>query len=396
MKRKLIILGLLLFVFALESSAQSSNPINPKIANGVLASNWPEAVALVSSNGNQSFCTGTLIGCETVLTAAHCVCGETDTGMTCQPDAAGVRVAMQHGPAKTVTSISVPANYVFGSAADVAVLKLGSPVDGIAPRKINTVQTPAFGSSGTIVGFGLSRDDLSDTGVKRLGEVTTASCIGSGTPENEHVCWNFTVPPGAAGTDSNTCPGDSGGPLFVDINNQTYVAGVTSGGVGACHANDSSFDADVFVNRAWIQGEAGADINSTSCGALPQVGQNNTTIIPNSGQLSTANTQGFHSFNVPMGTTVLRVNLNGDQTGNDFDLYVRQGSQPTLNTSDCGPELGGNFESCEFTNPTPGTWHVMASLFSGQGGTYQITATLFGTTVVSEAVIFNDDFEDPL
>jgi hypothetical protein len=49
----------------------SSQPIDPKIVNG-LTDNLHPTVGLFSTNGGE--CTATLIGCQTVLTAAHCVC----------------------------------------------------------------------------------------------------------------------------------------------------------------------------------------------------------------------------------------------------------------------------------------------------------------------------------
>jgi serine protease len=42
----------------------------------------------------------------------------------------------------------------------------------------------------------------------------------------------------------------------------------------------------------------------------------------------------------------------------DADLYIRQGSQPTLTTYDCRPYENGNDETCSFSNPTADTWHI--------------------------------------
>ncbi|NIQ98302.1 MAG: trypsin-like serine protease, partial [Desulfuromonadales bacterium] len=66
-----------------------------------------------------------------------------------------------------------------------------------------------------------------------------------------HLCWRFpgTAAAGAPGTDSSTCPGDSGGPLFMNFGSGLRVAGVTSGGRQVCHDADIPFDTDVFVNK---------------------------------------------------------------------------------------------------------------------------------------------------
>jgi hypothetical protein len=97
-------------------------------------------------------------------------------------------------------------------------------------------------------------------------------------PQSEHVCWHFDKPLGAAGENSNTCSGDSGGPLFVDFGGGPVIAGVTSGGSSdACLPSDLSFDTDVFANSAFI--DANADLSNATCGTISQVGDANTEVI---------------------------------------------------------------------------------------------------------------------
>jgi hypothetical protein len=357
-----------------------------KIANGVSTFEPPSVVALISSTNGLPICSGTLIGCETVLTAAHCVCS--GTGQECQQggpgrrSAASVAVAMQHGPVKQVRAIHVAPDYVFGQAADLAILELSDPVTGIAPARINTVRKPEFGTSGAIVGFGISRPGSNDSGVKRRGRIVTDACpqLSQITlPDAGHVCWTFNSPDSTPGSASNTCGGDSGGPLFIDFGEGEMVAGVTSGGTGDCHLDDRSWDTDVFVNRSWIQETAADDIDNASCGALPVVGPDDVTVIGRSGRIDIDNSEKRHSFNVPADTQLLRVVLNGEQAlvANDFDLYVRAGQAPTVADYDCRPYIAGNFEACEFTDPAAGIWHVLVRRFAGSGGEYQLTSTLF-------------------
>jgi hypothetical protein len=62
----------LLLGLALPLQAQTPGPDGEKITNGVLDHLHP-SVGLFIADGE---CSGTLIGCRTVLTAAHCVCGD--------------------------------------------------------------------------------------------------------------------------------------------------------------------------------------------------------------------------------------------------------------------------------------------------------------------------------
>src|SRR5262249_35794510 len=146
---------------------------------------------------------------------------------------------------------------------DVAVLKLATPVTGIAPTPIDTTSAPAFGAAATIVGFG--RDaGAADYGLKRVGAVTMAPCP-SGVSNATSVCWDYTSPVGPPGTDSDTCNGDSGGPLFAAFQCGDTVAGTTSGGTSAtCLPTDHSYDTNVFTYRSWIEAQGGADLANAS------------------------------------------------------------------------------------------------------------------------------------
>ena len=100
--------------------------------------------------------------------------------------------------------------------------------------------------------------------------------------------------------------------------------------------------------------------------------------------------QQFFTIDVGSGATQLDVEISGGS--GDADLYVRFGSPPTLNTFDCRPFLNGNNETCSFSNPSAGTWHIMLVGFSAYSG-ISLVATVTGggggggggsTTVFSE------------
>jgi hypothetical protein len=251
----------------------------PRIVNGVTTQARPTTAAILFGSARRALCSGTLIGCQTVLTAAHCVCAD-DTASTCgTPDPSDVAVYLQHGGIVGVAAIDVHPAYAFAEASDVAVLTLVAPVWGIVPTPINTTATPGAGATGTIAGFGISGGRAGGSGLKREGVVTTTSCAAE-VPEPAHVCWSFAEPIGPPGTDSNTCSGDSGGPLFVDLGAGEVLAGVTSGGsAGNCLPPDLSYDANVFENRDFIQSIGGSDLANATCGPLSHVGDPETAVV---------------------------------------------------------------------------------------------------------------------
>jgi hypothetical protein len=379
---------------AAHATEAVSARLQPRIVNGVLTPAYPTTVAVLYENDPldptdvSEECSGVLVGCQTVLTAAHCVCpDQTDTASACIAagvvDSSTVEVFLQHAGFFAVASIDLNPSYEFGVGSDIAILNLATPVSGIAPTHINTTQAPAAGTAGTIVGFGLTNDNATDSGVKRVGKVITAPCMTS-IPNSTHVCWNFAAPLGAPGEDSNSCNGDSGGPLLINFGAGDVVAGVTSGGEPMCGANSTSWDTSLFNDRFWVETEAGADLDQATCGDLPQAGHPGAQITGASGTLSATHIEGRSTFEVPEGTRLLRVALNGADVSkllnqevlNDFDLYIKAGSAPSTTDYDCRDIGAAPYGFCEISSPTAGTWNVLVERVDGSG-TYQVTATTF-------------------
>ncbi|HEV7516111.1 MAG TPA: trypsin-like serine protease [Thermoanaerobaculia bacterium] len=375
-----------------QAQTQGADTLEGRIANGLATQQFPSVgyLILVGPKGT-GFCSGTLIGCRTFLTAAHCVCtednGNTLLGADClkRPDLldpTGKLVFLQNAGNFSVASISVDPVFEFGVRGDFAVLTLATPVTGVAPSPLSTTARPPAGTAGTIVGFGLSSGNSSfDVGIKRTGKVVTTTCPASLVPANTHVCWVFKDPVGAPGLDSDTCEGDSGGPLFVNLGQGSVLAGVTSGGDTNCVPTDNSFDTDVFVHRAYLMSAAGADLGSASCGGLPAAGSPGTTVVQASGTLNVSTPRKRVTLDVPPGTDRLRVTLN-NSADSDFDLYVKQGTTPaTPARFDCRSEDPDLPDTCEILSPAAGPWNLLA-LRAGGNGDFQMTATLYTARTV--------------
>ncbi len=386
--------GLLLLSNASAREIAGSGPSQAaaKIVNGLETHLYPSVGMLVTGDG--SLCSGILVGCQTFLTAAHCICTIPGVvaldGAECNArpdrlDPARFRVFFQHAGVFQVSAVAVNPSYLPDTASDLALLRLASPVDGITPTAINTTAKPAFGTAGTIVGFGATAVELQNGGIKRVGSVATSSCSG---PANAfQICWNFTSPLGPPGTNANTCRGDSGGPLLVATDSGTVVVAGVASFVNGCLPPSTAVDSDVFRDRAWIAAAAGADLASTACGSLPPVGSPRTSIVGNDSTLSTldaANPQAQLNFVVPAGTARLRVSLSG-APGKEVDLYAKAGGAAGPASFDCKSEIPaapGLFplEFCEVATPAPGSWNVLAQAVSGSGspgGPVQTTVTLF-------------------
>jgi hypothetical protein len=376
MRLPCLLLALVTLVTGAPAAAERQGP---RIVNGVLSFADPSVGALLFGSDPDraiAYCSGTLIGCDTFVTAAHCVCdldgGACQTGGAA-PDPGEWLVFFQHTGFSSVSSIDVQPGYDF-PVDDVAVVRLATPLAGVTPTPLAAAE-PAPGSDGTIVGFGRSGGGAEDYGLKQRGSVVTSACSG-GLPAGL-VCWDFAAPVGPPGTDSNTCNGDSGGPLFVDDGAGRTLAGITSGGSSVdCLPSDESYDTSVAVQRSYIEAEGG-ELAAPSCGTLSQVGDAVTEVIGFTQQLDAGTSQGVHSFDVGAGVTRLGVALNAsEQAGADVDLYVRFGSAPTSSEWDCRAFGANQWGFCSFDAPAEGSWHVLVNRYSGTS-TYQVTATLF-------------------
>jgi trypsin len=356
----------------------------PQIVNGVPTQGFPTTVALLWNRAAAPYqqgaqqCTGTLIGCSTVLTAAHCLCS--GDAPCIEPN----EVFLQHAGRFPVASAGLHPLWDgnVGNSNDVAVLYLATPVTGIKPTPINAVVDPTPGTSALIAGFGRTGGDLAsvlDSGIKRAGAVQLVTGCPDGASQ---ICWNFVDPLGNPGEDSSTCQGDSGGPLFW---NDT-VAGITSFGTAeSCLPTSGAVDANVYYYRELIAAAAGSDLGGPSCGDVKDVDDPSAviptlygTIPPGSeGQMLAA------YFEVPDGMAELRVALNATQQPGafpsgpfpDFDLLLRRGAAPTLLEYDCPSARDSQFEDCQIDDPMPGTWYLGIYVYNG-AGEFQATITM--------------------
>jgi hypothetical protein len=378
-----------------------------KIVNGFPVAGFPSVGLFL--NGT-STCTGTLIGCSTFLTAAHCVCSDPNTdqlltGAQCSQRAdllnpANKLVYFHHAGLFAVSSVSVNPSFVFGQTSDLAIVRLSSPVTGVAPSPINMIGKPVAGTSGTIVGFGVTEQTSSSSGIKRAGTLTVASCAASGINSTNHVCGTLNAP---LGSTSGTCHGDSGGPLFVDFGSGSTIVGTTSGGDSSsqnCTPPNHLWFADIFKDRTWVAATAGSDLGATACGGVPAAGGPNTSISGATGVLSPTHTSDNLFLTIPPGVSRLRVGLTAeDYLENDFDLYIRQGSAPTTTAFDCKSDGIGTLAFCDIASPAAGTWHFLVNGVAGPGGPYELVTTLFSQSTIpclrdsDTACLQNERFE---
>ena len=354
-----------------------------RIVNGEQTDGF-EAVGYVGPLG----CTGTLISPTHVLTAAHCTEGVGNTQGRFEVN----------GQTYNTTRIYNHPDYNpndFSRGDDLAIMELDRPVQGVTPMQIFR-QTPQVGTMLTLVGFGEGGTstggfDASDTG-KQVGQTELEEVTA------EHIAWNFD-----SHNESNTAPGDSGGPAFIESNGQQLIAGVTSGGDGDPHTlGDYSFDTRIDVHAAWIDGivgttdsgdngddnDNGGDNNgddddngqdpgtqtddhaNTPNASATEIAINSSGIGKATGTLEEVGDRDAFKFTITEdGRTTINLKANGSGVDTFLRVYNSQGKIIAAND-----DAGDSLDSRVIRNLKAGTYFAVAGSYQdSETGSYELS-----------------------
>jgi V8-like Glu-specific endopeptidase len=349
-----------------------------RIVNGLPSRSHPAVGAVVTATGPNApgaWCTGTLVGCDKFLTAAHCIAQD--------PSPASYMVFFQELGFYRVKAIKWAPEKYDPPYSDLAMLTLEKPVEGIAPMAINSTVKPLNNSVATIVGFGRTGGSRNDYGIKREGSVRTAACTGryAAAPV---ICWNFDADVKSSSSAQNTCNADSGGGVFIrDYDGPRIVEkvfGVVSGGTDVdCMKNDLAYNVDVFQYRDWIKEAGEGRLSSAMCGrslfedkAREPV---RTTLT-----LDAKKSEASFAIEAPAGVAALRVAMNAEDDGrgkNGFQFAAFSSKDPASAENACKDNGSGQFAFCAIDKPANGTWTITVSRKKGEGQV-QITTLFLG------------------
>jgi hypothetical protein len=195
-----------------------------------------------------SVCTGTILAKNLILTASHCVLDENGTKATKVMVLSPVDKKAIEGAAWVAHPgyrFEAAGDSVY-TAHDVALVKLKAPLafKGLMRAKLPVADYFVAGQVQSVFVAGYGRTDPEgDNGVGRLysGE-SKAQILPSPLGED-----SFLQMEGE--TIAQLCPGDSGGPVFLQRKDGYYAVGVHS--LADCFA--ASRSASVFHNISWIK-----------------------------------------------------------------------------------------------------------------------------------------------
>ncbi|MFF8192666.1 S1 family peptidase [Streptomyces bobili] len=193
---------------------------------------YPFMMQITDASQNQ-FCGGTLVSATKVVTAAHCMVGETTGSVR----VVGGRTYLNgtNGTVSRVSKIWIHPDYTDATNGDdVAVLTLSTSMPYTKASYVTSSQTSLYaaGTTARVLGWGTtsasgsSSNQLRTATVPIVSNTSCASSYGSDFVASDMVCAGYT----SGGVD--TCQGDSGGPLLIG----GVLAGITSWGEGCAEA----------------------------------------------------------------------------------------------------------------------------------------------------------------
>lgn len=316
-------------------------------------------------NRKTSFCTGTLIAQNAVLTAAHCLCDtrprSDDAGeffphaAACRRgvyahngqwiaslDPSGVSVFLQHAGEADIEEIVVHPDYQMTDAlprADLAILFLRTPVVDIPPAALWQTRLLSDAPRGVGAGFGFANPlDAAGrpsslrtsplTGLKLSTNLQTAPC--SRFEQARRLICSDYVSRRTSQALGGPCHGDSGAPLFLsDGEGSSAVAGVITAG-SSCDPGARAYSMEVFPFRAWIadalrrRPPSTANANKTPRQELCRLCKNCAVNERPGGPVDLANRA---TLKIRKGVRTLRVAANCTPSLSPWRLHVSLGSE---------------------------------------------------------------------
>jgi secreted trypsin-like serine protease len=237
---------------AAAAPVQGDGVVSPNVVGGTRAAQGEFPFMVRLSMG----CGGALYSSTIVLTAAHCV-NRTGTNTT-------ITATLGVVDLNSTSKITRKSNYVYrapgynGSGKDWALIRLASPVTGLATLPIAT-NTAYDSGTFTIAGWGAASEGgaqqryLLKATVPFVDDTTcnSAAMYGGQVIPSDEICAGYT----AGGVD--TCQGDSGGPMFRrDSANAWIQVGIVSWGDGCARPNKPGVYSQVSTFAANIAAAA--------------------------------------------------------------------------------------------------------------------------------------------
>lgn len=360
---------LALFLLVPFSSAQANKVgLTPNFmeAGSVFEGRSPETADMI--------CSGVLVGCTTVMTAAHCLkywhIGENRFWFYLQH--AGLHELDRNGISLFCNSDECSEQ--SESIPDLALLRLVSPAWTTGAARPDGNYTEGKEVVARFVGYGIKPPRLDNYNIKRISPIRLSKC-GAPAGEDHTLCsdLDYEIP--------TPCHKDSGGPLYAESEGGEHsLLGIAIRTGLGCRAGQAVYnDTTSPVVQAWLKEHIGQSTNRCNENA-----QAPTEILSEpTGWLDETSQFQELEIKVAYGLDELLVTMNhapGENVGethNNFDLELFGPSGPENNATSLIPYCDNTWKLlsvCRVPSPEHGTWKVRVIRKHGEGH-FQLVAS---------------------
>ena len=248
---------------SLSTTAVAFAPTSRAVVGGapisVEQSPWQ---ALVIVEPENKLCGGSLIDPGWIVTAAHCVAGFTGDQLSVH---LGISALAERATGNEVGISEVivhPSWEPTSFRNDIALLRLAAPI-ATSPRTttiplpvgLDAATWPGTGTAAAISGWGAAEFGGQPSNQLRRAEIQVLAAPGN--PECGRYGGNFDaateICAGLPGGGVDSCQGDSGSPLVVDVGGTRLLAGLTSVGFECARADYPGIYTRVTTFLTWLQ-----------------------------------------------------------------------------------------------------------------------------------------------
>ena len=262
-----LIAAALLYLSAAAPRADEMNdpsgivvPDFPNIVGGNIAADgeFPFLVRLYINIGGSSYlCGGSLLTDTWVLTAAHCLEGAAASGVSIR---AGSNQKSSGGERVYANQLFIHPSYDSSTYDhDIALIELNeavtAPKTGTIDRLTSNENTAMpEGSTVWVAGWGTTAEggNTSEDLLKVSVNVSYAESCAANSGYFESEITDNMICAGIPGGGQDACQGDSGGPLFRYDDNDLWLAGIVSWGIGCALSSYPGVYTRVANYDSWI------------------------------------------------------------------------------------------------------------------------------------------------